>query len=183
LDVIEESALRCKKINQSLLDFSHASKGKFVPLSVNTIVEEVTTLIEHEFKLQNIIIEKKLFSDAPLISGDSQLLQQVVFDLMTNARWAVQKKSGKEGGRITLETFYEADKKKVGVLISDTGVGIPAENLEKIFEPFFTTKTVGEGTGLGLSIVYNIVKAHKGLIEVTSEAGKGTAFKISLPCG
>jgi signal transduction histidine kinase len=181
LNIIEESALKCTKITRSLLDFSHASKGTFQPISLNEAVEKVAGLIEQELKLQDILLQKELQLDLPLILGDSQLLQQVVFDIISNACWAIHKKSEKVGGSITIKTEYLPESKRVLLSISDTGIGIPKDNLERIFEPFFTTKAVGEGTGLGLSIVYNIVKEHKGEIKVESEVGKGTTFKIGLP--
>jgi two-component system, NtrC family, sensor kinase len=181
IDVIENSALRCKKITQSLLDFSRSSKGTFQMISLNKIAEDVSILIEHELGLQNITIQKDLEPNLPDISGDPQLLQQVIFDIIANAKWAVQKKSEKEGGTITIKTHYEPKENNVSIFVSDTGIGIPKENLEKIFEPFFTTKNVGEGTGLGLAIVYGIIKAHKGIIKVESESGKGTTFTIVLP--
>ncbi|MFA4991022.1 MAG: ATP-binding protein, partial [Candidatus Omnitrophota bacterium] len=181
LCVIQESAVRCKRITQSLLDFSHASKGVSEPLSPNEALEKVITLVEHELKLNNIVIQKDLEPDLPLVKGESQLLQQVIFDLIVNAKWAIQKKSAKEGGLIAIRACHEPADKVVRVHVSDTGIGIPRENLDKIFEPFFTTKEIGEGTGLGLSVVYNIIKAHNGKIEVESELGKGTTFTITLP--
>ena len=181
LTVIEGSALRCKRITQSLLDFSRASKDVFQKLSLNEIVEKVATLIEHELGLQNIAIQKDLEPGLPQVLGDSQLLQQVVFDVISNGKWAIQQKSEKEGGTIALKTQYEPEKKNILLSISDNGIGIAKENLEKVFEPFFTTKEVGEGTGLGLSIAYSIIKAHQGTIEAESEPGKWTIFKIRLP--
>lgn len=180
LGVIEESAMRCKRITQSLLDFSRASKGVFVRASLNEIVEKVIALIEHELKSENIVIHKKLQPDLPGVLGDMQLLQQVVMDILVNARWAIKKRPG--GGNITLQTCHDSKNKKVHLDIADDGVGIPAENLEQIFEPFFTTKPIGQGAGLGLSIVYNIIKVHHhGTIAAESELGKGTTFKVSLP--
>jgi two-component system, NtrC family, sensor kinase len=181
LGVIEESALRCKKITQSLLDFSHASRGNFQKLFLNDITDKIVVLIEHELNLQDIIIKKELEPSLPLILGDNQLLQQVIFDMISNARWAIKKRSDKEPGLIILKTQYYTDKNAACISISDNGIGISKENLSHIFEPFFTTKPVGEGTGLGLSIVYNIIKAHKGSIEVESEEDKGANFKICLP--
>lgn len=180
LDVIEESALRCKKITQSLLDFSHASKGVSVPVSLNDIAEKVVLLIEHEMKLENITIQKQFQPDLPSVLGDSQLLQQVIMDILVNARWAIKKFPGR-GGIITIQTRYDLEREQVHIDITDTGIGIPKENIDKIFEPFFTTKTVGEGTGLGLSVVYNIINAHNGSIAAESEVGKGTTFRIGLP--
>ena len=181
LDVVEASALRCKKITQSVLDFSHASKGVFSPLSLNEIVEKINVLISYELKLQNVIIQKDLQLDLPLILGDSQLLQQVIFNFVSNAKWAIQKKSLKEGGTITLKTQYNVEKKEVCISVSDTGVGIPEENLKNIFESFFSTKEVGEGTGLGLSLAHDIIHKHGGRIDVESQLGVGATFKVSFP--
>jgi len=181
LNIIEESALRCTKITHSLLDFSHASKGLFQETSLNDIVEKVIILIGHELNLQNIIIHNELAPGLPNIWGDPQLLQQVIFDIFYNAKWAIQKKSSKEGGTINVKTEYDTENRRILIYIQDTGMGIPKENLERIFEPFFTTKPTGEGTGLGLSIIYNIIKQHNGSIEVKSEVNQGTTFKINLP--
>jgi PAS domain S-box-containing protein len=181
LDVIEESAHRCIKITRALLDFSHASKGVFQPLQVNEVVEKVVNFIGNELKLDNIRIEKALAADLPQVSGDSQLLQQAIFDIVNNARWAVNKKASPREGVITLRTENDPAKRSVIIYILDTGVGISKENLGKIFDPFFTTKKVGEGTGLGMAIVSNIMDKHNGTIEVTSEVGVGTTFKLILP--
>ncbi|MBU0503525.1 MAG: HAMP domain-containing protein [Candidatus Omnitrophica bacterium] len=181
LDVIEESALRCTKITRSLLDFSHASKKESLLLSLNEIVEKVSILVTHELKLQNILIQQDFQPGLPAILGDPQLLQQVVFDLIFNAKWAIEKKSEKTGGAITIKTQYETGKNEVCLSISDSGIGISKENLDNIFQPFFSTKEVGQSTGLGLSIVYRIVSVHKGKITVESEVGVGTTFKISFP--
>jgi len=181
LAAVENSALRCKNITQALLNFSHSSKGLFKPIFLNEIIEKVFVLMEHELKLQNVSISKELQPDLPQIQGDSQLLQQVIFDIVNNAQWAIQNKPEEKIGTVTLKTGYDPEKKIVSLSISDNGVGIPKENLDKIFEPFFTTKQVGEGTGLGLSVVYNIIEAHRGSIEVVSEIGKGATFRILLP--
>lgn len=180
LDIIEDSALRCAKITKSLLDFSRASRKEFQPLSLNELVGKVLALIGHELNLQNIVIKQELADNLPLILGDSQLLQQIVFNTIANARWAIMQKS-EAGGQITLKTQYQPEKKTIGLYISDTGIGISPENLKRMFEPFFTTKPVGEGVGLGLSILYSIVKDHGGTVEVESQAGQGATFKVYLP--
>lgn len=181
LGVIEESALRCKKITQSLLDFSYASKGVLQSVSLNELIEKIIELIAYEMKKYNINIQKEFAPDLPKISGDPQLLQQVIFDIVSNARWAIQEKSSKGGGAITIKTEYNPENKQVCISISDNGIGIPPENLQRIFEPFFTTKRVGEGTGLGLSIAYSIIKEHKGSIEVESKINEGSTFRVNLP--
>lgn len=182
LDVIEESALRCAAIIRSLLDFSHPAEEAFLPLSLNDIAEKIIALIGLEMKLHNIAIEKQFEDGLPLVLGDSQLLQQAIFDIVSNAQWAIRGKSD-QGGLITIKTEYEPQMSIVSLSVSDTGIGISKENLEKLFEPFFTTKSIGEGTGLGLAIVYSIVKKHSGNIEAASELGQGATFKISLPVG
>jgi len=180
LDVIEESALRCAAIIRSLLDFSHSAKEIFLPLSLNDIAEKIIALIGLEMKLHNIAIERQFEAGLPLVLGDSQFLQQAIFDIVSNAQWAIRRKSD-QGGLITMKTEYEPEKAIVSLSVSDSGIGITKENLEKLFEPFFTTKSIGEGTGLGLAIVYSIVKKHGGDIEAKSEPGQGATFKISLP--
>lgn len=181
LNVIEESAQRCTKITRSLLSFSRAPKGFLKGISINEIAEKVLDLIEHELGLQNIVIQRQLQPDLPFIHGEPQLIQQVVFDIIINAKWAIQKRSVQVDGIIAIKTEYHPGENKVCLFISDNGIGIPKDNLEKIFEPFFTTKEIGEGTGLGLSMVYNIIKEHQGYIKVESELGVGTEFKIYLP--
>ena len=180
LDTIEESALRCTSIIRSLLDFSHSAKEEFAPLSLNDIAEKIIALISHELKLGNIVIERQFQDELPLVLGDSQLLQQAVFDIISNAQWAIRSKSG-QGGLITIKTEYEPQMSIVSLSVSDSGIGISKENLQKLFEPFFTTKPIGEGTGLGLAIVYSIIKKHSGNIEAASELGQGATLKISLP--
>jgi two-component system NtrC family sensor kinase len=183
LDTIEESATRCKKITQSLLDFTHAAKGKFSPFLLSEIAEKTIDLVSQELKLQNITFQKEFQPGLPQVQGDSQLLQQVIYGLIANAKWAIEKKS-KEGGTITIKTWHEPEPESKIVILSvaDTGIGIPEENMPKLFTPFFTTKDVGEGTGLGLALFYNIIKSHNGEIKVESQINLGTTFTISLPC-
>jgi PAS domain S-box-containing protein len=181
IDAVEESALRCRKIIRSLLDFSHSARGPFQFLSLNNTIEKAIGFIEQQVESENILIKKQLQPDLPLILGGSQLLEQLILDIISNARWAIQMKSPEEGGLITIKSKYEPEKRIVLLSISDTGIGIPKENLGKIFEPFFTTKPVGEGTGLGLSIAYSIIKQHNGTIEVESQLDKGATINISFP--
>ncbi|MDA8138558.1 MAG: ATP-binding protein [Desulfobacteraceae bacterium] len=114
------------------------------------------------------------FGVIPTVSGYPQQLNQVFMNILVNAAQAIERQ-----GRITVKTI--AENGSVVVTISDTGCGIPPQNIPKIFDPFFTTKEVGKGTGLGMNIAYNIVKKHHGAIEVQSEVGKGTTFTVRLP--
>lgn len=181
LDSMEESAQRCVNITRALLDFGRPSKGVLQNSAIKDMIGRVLILVRHQLEMGDIKITRDIESNLPEIKCDPQLLQQAIFDIISNARWAIQKKSKEEGGIITIKARYNPDKDKVDICISDTGIGIPQENLKRLFEPFFTTKGVGEGAGLGLFMVYNIIKEHKGNIEVESEPNQGTTFKISLP--
>ncbi|MFA5156636.1 MAG: ATP-binding protein [Candidatus Omnitrophota bacterium] len=181
LQAIEESAFRCKKITEALLNFSRGSTGQFRRISPNELIKKVINLVAHEIQLENITIHTEFADGVPEVTGDVQLLQQVIFDLIANAKWAINKKSAKQGGTITIKTSADLNNKQALISVADTGIGIPKDNLDKIFEPFFTTKSVGEGTGLGLSIAYAIIREHKGNINVESDLSKGTTFRINLP--
>ena len=111
----------------------------------------------------------------PLIQADASQLQQVFVNLFNNSAYAMEKV-----GTITI-SVHPIESQSVEIIVSDTGSGIPAENLSKLFTPFFTTKPAGKGTGLGLSIVYGIIKLHHGQISIQSQVGHGTTFIISLP--
>ncbi|MDD5255572.1 MAG: PAS domain S-box protein [Candidatus Omnitrophica bacterium] len=181
MDAVENSALRCKNITQSLLEFTHAAKGEFQEQSLNELVKKTIALVAQELKLSNVIFREDLQPGLPSVKGDSQLLQQVLYGLIANAHWAIMKKEGEEGV-ITVKTRHDPLGKTVHVSVSDTGIGIPEENLPRLFTPFFTTKDVGEGTGLGLALFYNIIKTHGGDITVESREGAGATFTVSLPC-
>jgi signal transduction histidine kinase len=120
----------------------------------------------------------ELWEDIPIIRADRNQMQQVILNLIHNAIYAME-----DGGELVVQSLMEEgdNEKWLVIVVSDTGRGIEEENLDKIFEPFFTTKPSGEGTGLGLSVSYSIVSEHGGYIEVDSEVGKGSVFKIWLP--
>ena len=181
LDSIEEAASRCARITRSLLTSARKSGDKIKKINVNQLIEEIIDLLSKELELDNIILRGKLTDAAPYVTAEPVLLRQVIFDIIANAKWAIQKKSGKYGGTINIETQYDLKDKRVCISIEDSGLGIEKEVLAKIFDPFFTTKDVGEGTGLGLYIVYNIIREHGGAIEVESNIGVGTRFKVWLP--
>ena len=128
--------------------------------------------MHHELK--NRAVVKKEYGDIPHIQCHPNQINQVFMNLLVNASQAFQEK-----GEITIRTYREGDI--VSVQISDNGVGIPPDNLQRIFDPGFTTKGVGVGTGLGLSICFKIAQDHGGRIDVESELGKGSTFTIRLP--
>lgn len=124
---------------------------------------------------------KTRLGELPPVECHSGKLNQVFLNILTNAVYAINKRyPEKKGGELSIETGVNEDE-TVFIKISDNGIGIPAEIQDKIFEPFFTTKGVGEGTGLGMSIAYNTIARHHGKIEIDSEVGSGTTFKLVLP--
>ena len=174
LATIEREGLRCKGIIQNLLDFARRSKPSLQPTNVNEVLEAACALIEHQISLDNVVVTKGYDPHLPQVLADANQLQQVFVNIIINARDAMPR-----GGTLRLITRSLGDE--VHIIFSDTGIGIPPENIKRIFDPFFTTKEVGQGTGLGLSVSYGIVEQHGGTIEVKSEVGVGTTFIVKLP--
>jgi signal transduction histidine kinase len=145
-------------------------------VSINRVIRSAVLLVEDQLRLRNVDVAMQLAADEPEIVGNAIQLEQVMINLLSNARDAVEPAARK---RIVLTSGVRDTS--VDVTVSDTGAGIPAEIQSRIFDPFFTTKDVGKGTGLGLSISYGIIKDHGGTIVVESEAGQGTTFVVRLP--
>jgi signal transduction histidine kinase len=170
-----------------LRTFSRQSQGEFSRLDINRIVRGAFTLISEQLRLHNIEVIEKHASDLPSIRGNSTQIEQVVLNLVTNARDAMDQGQGNSKCDDAIEkvlkisTSMARDNRHLEIKISDSGQGIPPEVLDRIFDPFFTTKEVGKGTGLGLSISYGIVEDHGGQIEVAETGPEGTTFRILLP--
>jgi signal transduction histidine kinase len=147
---------------------------EFAPVDVNTIVNDVLSLLEHQFALHRIKVRKELCEGPARVLGLEHKLQQVFLNLFLNAKDAMPR-----GGWLSISTRVDGDH--VFAEISDTGSGIPNEYLARIYDPFFTTKAIGQGTGLGLSITYGIVREHDGSIDCDSIVGQGTRFTIDFP--
>lgn len=181
VDTILKECSRCRDIVHTLLTFSRPISSGFSPVSLNFIVEDTLKLLRSHIKQKDIKLEMVtiLAEDLPLIYGDEPQLKQVLLNLLINAIDAVDQ-TGLKKGTITIRTYPEAEE-GAGLVVSDTGCGIPKENLDKLFEPFFTTKPVGKGIGIGLSTCYGIVKEHRGEIVVYSEHQKGSRFIVRLP--
>lgn len=176
LKSIEREALRCKNLVQDLLTFSRTNKTDRLPMDINLAIDGALTLVRTQAKTRGMSIDVDLKPGLPRVLADKNKLQQVVINLASNAMDAMEK-----GGQITIKTeLIEGRQSWVVLKIADNGHGIPMEVLPRIFEPFFTTKPVGKGTGLGLSLAYETVKAHSGLLDVTSRPGL-TEFTIKLP--
>ncbi|MDI6839702.1 MAG: ATP-binding protein [bacterium] len=179
---IAKEATRCKDIVKGLLDFARQTEPKLELSNINSVIEEVLSLVGKQPLFMNIQILKELNLSIPMIMIDRSQIQQVFTNILVNAGEAMSEGScGKENGKLTIKTTTSPDSLFVKISFTDTGCGISRENIGKIFDPFFTTKKAGKGTGLGLAVSYGIVQRHNGNIEVVSELGKGTTFTVNLP--
>jgi two-component system NtrC family sensor kinase len=186
LDLVIRETRRCAAIIKRLLDFAREKPPEKKFADLNQVIEDTVRLVERPAHLREIEIALDLDRTLPAIWIDADQVKQVVMNMLVNAQHAIDEK-----GSITIATRRSpADKSPdpdaapepmVELAISDTGCGISPQNLQRIFDPFFTSKEVGKGTGLGLSVSHGIVNAHGGLIEVDSEVGKGTTFRVYLP--
>jgi PAS domain S-box-containing protein len=174
LEKIERQTFRAAKIVNGLLNLARPAQVDSGPCDINAVINDVLSLLEHQFRTGSIQVRKELAAAAPSVQGIEHKLQQVFLNLFLNSRDAMPK-----GGWLTILT--REDRNGAVIEVGDTGSGIPAEVLSRIYDPFFTTKEIGKGTGLGLSIAYGIVQEHGGTITCDSHVGQGTRFTIRLP--
>ena len=174
LKKIEKQTFRAAEIVGGLLSFSRLGGNDFSIVDINQIIHDSLSLLDHQFDSSRVRVARDLNEALPPVYGNTGKLQQVFVNLFLNARDAMP-----SGGELDIHT--DMDDSMVVVDISDTGGGIPRENLKRIFDPFFTTKGIGKGTGLGLAVSYGIIQEHGGGIFVDSDAGKGTRFTLKLP--
>ena len=188
IETIEQSATRGQHLVKQILSFARGAEGSRIPVSLAHVVREVEEIAISAFP-RNITFDMRLPKDLWMVSADPTQLNQVLLNLCVNARDAMP-----DGGRIEISlsnveidaqyaVMYQgvAPGRYVLMKVADTGQGIPKEIIDRIFEPFFTTKEIGKGTGLGLSTVMGITRSHGGFVNVYSEPGKGTIFKVHLP--
>jgi two-component system, cell cycle sensor histidine kinase and response regulator CckA len=188
VDTLEQSVRRGANIIQQVLTFARGVEVQRVLVQLRHLIREVAKIAEETFP-RDILLSVNLPSNLWMLEGDPTQIHQVLLNLAVNARDAMP-----NGGELSLtarnvelaqplqfQGFEIPAGRYVNLNVTDTGSGIPRENLERIFEPFFTTKPVGKGTGLGLSTVLGIVKSHGGLVRVESEPGAGSIFSIYLP--
>lgn len=174
---------------RGLLDFSRPSQDQRRPTDLNDLISQVLTIIRHLLRMNNLTLRLELWDDLPMVSVDPNQIQQVLHNLMRNAIQAMP-----SGGTLTVGTALTQkpnsglapdENRWVSIVVQDTGIGIPPENLERIFEPFFTHHTSSRpediGIGLGLSVSYGIIKSHGGSIEVDSTVNQGSRFAVYLP--
>jgi signal transduction histidine kinase len=161
-----------KRIVQDLRDFSRIDKSERLWANLETGLDSALDVVWNELKHKATVVKE--YGNAPQIECFPSQLNQVFMNLLINAAHAIE-----DQGQITMRTGHDGEN--VWVEVEDTGKGIEPEHLGRIFEPFFTTKPVGKGTGLGLSLAYAIVNKHGGRLEVSSELGKGSIFRVLLP--
>jgi PAS domain S-box-containing protein len=178
LDKITQQSFRAAEIANGLLNFSRTSTTEFRQTNLNQVILDTLSLLEHQFKTAQIVVDLDLTEDLPTIHGNSGKLQQVFLNLLLNAKEAMP-----GGGRLRVATLSNGH---VEAVVSDSGTGIAPEHLKRIYDPFFTTKTMPKpgdrrGTGLGLSVSYGIIQEHAGKIHVESAVGAGTTFHLEFP--
>jgi PAS domain S-box-containing protein len=181
LEKITQQTFRASEIVNGLLNFSRTSGSEFASVDLNELLRDTLTLLDHQLKTAQIRVETNFDSQLPVIHGNRGKLQQVILNLMLNAKDAM---FGTTNATLRVATFHGAGR--VLVRIQDTGSGIEREHLHRIYDPFFTTKTKPQegghkGTGLGLAVSYGIMQEHAGKIHVESEVGVGTAFQLEFP--
>lgn len=178
IQVAYEEVDRLSRLTRQMLNFYRTSliPDEMDPTSVGDLVREIAALTERELENRGIVLSTEIEPDLPEVLGSRDKLLQVLHNLIVNARDAMP-----EGGSLNIRAFRREGT--VRIAVSDTGVGIPRENLPRIFDAFFTTKSKVSGVGLGLSVSYGIVAQHRGSLEVQSDVGKGSTFTITLPYG
>jgi signal transduction histidine kinase/pSer/pThr/pTyr-binding forkhead associated (FHA) protein len=175
LNVAQEEAQRCMQIVENISHFYRRKHSEKAPMDLNAVLEAALNVASFHMNQGHIEIVRNLKPDLPLVLASRGLIQQVIVNLVLNARDAME-----QGGTLTVSTDHQ-DHAWFRLKISDTGCGIKPDDIQKIFLPLFTTKEEGKGTGFGLSISHDIIKNHNGSIEVESVLGKGTTFTIRLP--
>jgi len=181
LETIAQETERVRKIVKGLLDFSRQTELDREPTDINRLVRFTISLVENQALIKGLRLDFEQGEGLPMLILDRNQMQSVLLNIIINALDATD-----TGGNITITTGMglsasKPDQKGIEIICTDTGCGIPPENLDKLFDPFFTTKEIGQGTGLGLSVSYGIVEGHGGTIWVQSKVGRGSTFTVWLP--
>jgi two-component system NtrC family sensor kinase len=178
LEMVVRESVRARDVVRRLLDFARQSESTRASASLNEVVQDVVALSRHLIHTSSVDLKLDLEGDLPWVTMDPNQIKQVLLNLVHNALQAMP-----DGGKMEITTISTTRDGRNGAQVSvrDTGVGITQMNQSRIFEPFFTTKGDQGGTGLGLSVTYGIVTDHGGQIDVESQPGKGSLFKVWLP--
>ena len=176
LELIAQETNRCKNIVSNLLNFARQGKLHITEFDISDLINSILKTIRIKPEYKGILFSTECKAYDTTIEGDSDQLRQVFINVITNACEALTESETKK-----INIKISSTDSEFTIEISDTGAGIPKENMGKLFTPFFTTKKMGKGTGLGLAIVYGIIKMHRGEIRAVSEQGQGSTFIIRLP--
>jgi two-component system NtrC family sensor kinase len=176
LDLIASESKRCGELLQNLLSFSRTAPINLSLSDLNTVIARTIRLAEHKAEMSGVLLQVDLDRNLPPLHCDAAQIEQVALAMVINAIDAMP-----HGGNLWVSTRVLPGTEQIELQVRDDGVGIPPEILPQIFDPFTTTKEVGKGVGLGLAVSKGIVERHGGHIEVTSELGVGTTFRIILP--
>jgi C4-dicarboxylate-specific signal transduction histidine kinase len=181
---IGKNVQRAAAIIQHMRDFARQSSATREKVNINDPIRDVFKVLGHQLRVHEVELNLDLDPELPPIVADHNRLEQVFINLVTNAVDAMDEKNNRPEYRdarkvLSIRSFSENGL--VAVTVSDTGIGMDDEVMSKLFEPFFTTKDIGKGTGLGVSISYGIVKDYHGSIEIDSQVGSGTTFKLKFP--
>jgi len=177
VETIYKEAQRASRITSNLLSFARRYKPEKGLISINDVFKKSLELHAYRMKVSNIEIVTDLDPDLPMLMADFHQMQQVFVNIITNAEQAMTEAHG----RGSLHVRTQIAEETIQITFTDSGPGIPEDNLKRIFDPFFTTKDVGEGTGLGLSICYGIVQEHGGHLYARSRPGQGATFVVEIP--
>jgi signal transduction histidine kinase len=170
--------------------FSRQDQQHFSPFKLTQSIDGAFSLLGEQLRIHAIEIEREIPEDVPFVLGEPLQIEQVILNLLSNARDAIDARAemerqhpgaGKNRPKRIVLRIRQIAAGELGLEVTDNGTGMSEEVRGKIFEPFYTTKPVGRGTGLGLSISYGIVASHNGRIEVESQIGVGTTFRVVLP--
>ncbi|MHB2016871.1 MAG: sensor histidine kinase, partial [Candidatus Xenobia bacterium] len=178
VQMIHREAGRCGKMIREMLSLARRDKMTLHPVDIKSVIDKTLPLITSDFHRDSVELVIDVPDLMPRIHGNADQMQQVLLNLLTNARLALR---GREDPRVGLRTIGQ--ETRLILQVTDNGPGIAPEHMRKIFDPFFTTRAEGQGTGLGLSIVARIITEHRGTIEVRNNPTAGVCFTITLPVG
>lgn len=182
---IHSSGLRCQRIIKNLLTFSRQDEFTFEDVDINEVVDSSLALVAYQIEKSSFELIVNKDNKIPILSGSANSLEQIIVNLLLNAKDAVESKlrdrENGEKGKITISTRMHPESKLAIVDVADNGSGIEEEHIPQIFNPFYTTKKMGKGTGLGLSVSLGIAQAHGGFIDLETRIGEGSTFSLIIP--
>jgi len=184
VDRVIEQVKRAAKIIKNMRTFARAGTSHVIPIDLRPPVQVALSFFREQFRISHIDFDVQLEERLPLVMIDPQKFEQIIVNLLSNARYAVEKKSGYQSGfqkRISIHLYAKMEAKQIILTVSDNGIGMSETTRERCMEPFFTTKDVGEGTGLGLSIVHGIINEFNMKLELETEEGEATSFRVLIP--